>query len=234
MVTLPTVACVDVHADLTRCGGYRNRIEVGDVIVAHSPTDHTQTICKRVLAMEGDQILLHAYGQPVTIPKGHVWLAGDNTANSTDSRTYGPVPQALIKGRVFYKIWPPQCVGPIPNTLKVWEKPPGEVSRFDLRHRIRRRYTPAASEEPGPSSPPEEVDEETEQSAGRLGSGETAIEPNPAMDPAPRSAGQDASAVQTVQAEGGSGGFSEGISEGDGWTNGDPQRVAAGGENRLT
>lgn len=104
--------------------------------------------------MEGDKILLHAYGLPLTIPKGHVWLAGDNTANSTDSRTYGPVPQALIKGRVFYKLWPPSCVGPIPNTIQAWEKPPEKISRFDLSHR---RKLPSPL--PPPPPPPPAIDE---------------------------------------------------------------------------
>jgi len=35
-----------------------------------------------------------------------VWLEGDNPENSTDSRTYGPVPQAMIRGKVFFKVWP--------------------------------------------------------------------------------------------------------------------------------
>ena len=37
------------------------------------------------------------------VPKGHVWLQGDNATNSTDSRNYGPVPVALIRGRVILK-----------------------------------------------------------------------------------------------------------------------------------
>lgn len=31
---------------------------------------------------------VQAYSEPYIIPPGHVWLAGDNTANSTDSRYY--------------------------------------------------------------------------------------------------------------------------------------------------
>ncbi len=39
----------------------------------------------------------------VQVPEGHVWLQGDNTLNSTDSRTYGPVPYALLKGRAIVR-----------------------------------------------------------------------------------------------------------------------------------
>ncbi|GHJ84546.1 hypothetical protein NliqN6_0948 [Naganishia liquefaciens] len=42
----------------------------------------------------------------VHIPRGHVWLAGDNLSNSTDSRAYGPVPVALLKGKVLARVWP--------------------------------------------------------------------------------------------------------------------------------
>lgn len=37
------------------------------------------------------------------VPIGHVWLQGDNKLNSIDSRTYGPVPMALIQGRAIFK-----------------------------------------------------------------------------------------------------------------------------------
>jgi inner membrane protease subunit 1 len=40
----------------------------------------------------------------VHIPRGHVWLTGDNLSNSTDSRAYGPVPVALLKGKVLARV----------------------------------------------------------------------------------------------------------------------------------
>lgn len=40
----------------------------------------------------------------VQVPKGHVWLEGDNLMNSTDSRNYGPIPYGLIRGRVCLKV----------------------------------------------------------------------------------------------------------------------------------
>jgi len=46
-----------------------------------------------------------------------VWLQGDNLADSTDSRYYGPVPMALIQGVVFARVyaspgWIPQRMPP--------------------------------------------------------------------------------------------------------------------------
>lgn len=38
------------------------------------------------------------------IPKGHVWLEGDNSARSLDSRSFGPIPYGLIKGRAVCKV----------------------------------------------------------------------------------------------------------------------------------
>lgn len=38
------------------------------------------------------------------IPTGHVWLQGDNLIMSRDSREYGPVPLALVRGRVVCQV----------------------------------------------------------------------------------------------------------------------------------
>ncbi|XP_029438997.1 mitochondrial inner membrane protease subunit 1 [Rhinatrema bivittatum] len=85
-------------------------IQKGDIVIAKSPNDPNTNICKRVIGLEGDKVCVshpsdllkkHSY-----VPKGHVWLEGDNLKNSTDSRFYGPVPYALIKGRICLKIWP--------------------------------------------------------------------------------------------------------------------------------
>lgn len=42
----------------------------------------------------------------ISVPKGMVWLEGDNSENSADSRMYGPVPLGLIQSRVVCKVWP--------------------------------------------------------------------------------------------------------------------------------
>lgn len=42
----------------------------------------------------------------IYVPKGHVWLEGDNSENSIDSRTYGPVPMGLIQSRAIVRLYP--------------------------------------------------------------------------------------------------------------------------------
>ena len=40
------------------------------------------------------------------VPDGNIWLEGDNSLESVDSRSYGPVPAGLIVGRVVCRVWP--------------------------------------------------------------------------------------------------------------------------------
>ena len=40
------------------------------------------------------------------VPNGHCFVLGDNRGASKDSRTFGPVPLADIKGRIAYIYWP--------------------------------------------------------------------------------------------------------------------------------
>ncbi|XP_032220607.1 mitochondrial inner membrane protease subunit 1 isoform X1 [Nematostella vectensis] len=77
----------------------------GDIVVVRSPQDPRNLVCKRITAMAGDLVDDGASGY-LKVPKGHIWLLGDNQENSTDSRDYGPVPYGLVRGRVCYKVWP--------------------------------------------------------------------------------------------------------------------------------
>ncbi|GAW09352.1 signal peptidase I family protein [Lentinula edodes] len=42
----------------------------------------------------------------VLVPKGHIWICGDNMTHSRDSRDYGPVPIALIRSKLFARVLP--------------------------------------------------------------------------------------------------------------------------------
>jgi nickel-type superoxide dismutase maturation protease len=71
---------------------YRGRLpRKGHVVLARDPRDPGREIVKRV-----DRADLH----------GDLWLAGDNTEESTGSETFGAVPRSFIVGRVRWRYWP--------------------------------------------------------------------------------------------------------------------------------
>lgn len=108
----------------------------GDIIIAISPTNPEQYICKRVIGLPGDKVIIEqtpsADMQNVAndldnknttntaattsntsttkivdyVPRGFVWIEGDNQKNSSDSRYYGPIPLGLVKSRAVCRIWP--------------------------------------------------------------------------------------------------------------------------------
>jgi signal peptidase I len=40
------------------------------------------------------------------VPRGELWVMGDNRANSEDSHVFGPIRQGTIIGRAFVRVWP--------------------------------------------------------------------------------------------------------------------------------
>jgi nickel-type superoxide dismutase maturation protease len=71
---------------------YRSRPpEPGHVVAARDPRDPARVLVKRVIRAE---------------PDGRFWLEGDNPAESTDSRVFGPVARRLVFARVVFRYWP--------------------------------------------------------------------------------------------------------------------------------
>lgn len=128
---LPTFA-VDgdwLVADMTcRLG---RGVSVGDLILYKIPIFSNQNGVKRIIGMPGDFVSLGTPGmagqdktiqvgvtQPsrphsimltlaaVEVPQGHCWIVGDNLPASRDSRKFGPLPLALIQGKVVAKLLP--------------------------------------------------------------------------------------------------------------------------------
>ncbi len=115
-------------------------LQKGDVVIARSPTNPGNTVCKRVLGLPGDRILIqpqywYQTEQVLEIPSGMVWLEGDNPFNSTDSRSYGPVPLALIKGLVAFKLYPLHEFGRLERTYR---KPGARYPKVDRETGITR------------------------------------------------------------------------------------------------
>jgi signal peptidase I len=100
------------------------------------PGVHPQTFIKRVVAVGGDTLAIRNghvirngqkakepftlpcggasgcdFPDAIRIPKGYVFLMGDNRGSSDDSRYWGPLPKSRIIGKAFASYWPPSQVG---------------------------------------------------------------------------------------------------------------------------
>lgn len=104
---------------------YGRGVRVGDLVKFKVPISEDDAI-KRVAGMPGDYVLVHtpdtghdemiqvSFSWKVRratgtdsigcqVPQGHCWVLGDNLFASKDSRIYGPLPMALIDGKVIFK-----------------------------------------------------------------------------------------------------------------------------------
>ena len=107
-------------------------VERGDIVVFERPPQDTgnpdiKDLIKRVIALPGETVEVRdgqvfvdgrrvdepylrandgANVEPQKIPAGHFWVMGDNRGQSKDSRFFGPIPEDLIVGRAFVRIWP--------------------------------------------------------------------------------------------------------------------------------
>ncbi|KAF6164911.1 hypothetical protein GIB67_017114 [Kingdonia uniflora] len=109
---LPTINSTGDLLLADRLSARFGRIRRGDIIIARSPENPRKIVTKRVMGIEDDQVTyLVDPGninscKSVTVPKGNVWIQGDNTYVSNDSRKYGAIPYGLIEGKVFFRVWP--------------------------------------------------------------------------------------------------------------------------------
>jgi mitochondrial inner membrane protease subunit 1 len=93
--------------------------QVGDIVQGRHPYEN-HPVCKRIIGKvgtpsfgfcnwEGGDIIRPDISsrEVIRVPKGHVWIQGDNLSNSIDSRNYGAVPEATLKGRVLARVIAP-------------------------------------------------------------------------------------------------------------------------------
>jgi signal peptidase I len=128
--------CNNDHILVDKLSYKLHSVHRGDVIVFDRPATadsvtNEKVLIKRVVGLPGDvltdrdgivylngQALAEPYvnpackgtqsfpSEPVTVPKGDIYVMGDNRCDSLDSRSFGAVPESLIVGRAFIIIWP--------------------------------------------------------------------------------------------------------------------------------
>jgi len=124
---------LDIHWQKTWC---MRPPERGDVVIFEYPRDPSRDFIKRVIGLPGetveivagkvyvdDQLLPEPFGPnpgsytfgPVAVAPEEVFVLGDNRNNSSDSHSWGMLPQDRIIGRAWVSYWPPTDWAVIPN-----------------------------------------------------------------------------------------------------------------------
>lgn len=105
---------------------YRGRVKRFDLVVFTSPRLPGEVLTKRVVGLSGEHISVDAKGimvegnilsmpsaasssglsvkpSSLTIPDNALFVLGDNTGNSFDSRFFGPIPKTDVIGYLVFK-----------------------------------------------------------------------------------------------------------------------------------
>jgi hypothetical protein len=89
--------------------------------------------------MPGDTIVLNDLDEESShriVPPGHLWIEGDNSNNSLDSRSYGTVPASLVIGKVVCRLWPLRdyvSLGMDANGIEHWKRVSARIGRGERR-----------------------------------------------------------------------------------------------------
>ncbi len=128
--------CQDDYLLVNKLSYHFHSVHDGDIVVFSRPPDLDTTdsvLVKRVIAVGGQTVTINSghvfvdgkqltekYINPacqsgttlgtepatVAIPRGDVWVMGDNRCDSKDSRYFGPIKASTIVGRAFVVVWP--------------------------------------------------------------------------------------------------------------------------------
>jgi len=117
---------------------HKHQPERGDVVVFRYPNDPSNFYIKRIIGLPGETITFQGNNvyikevdaaesyklnepyltfkssntiAPTTIGDGEYFVMGDNRPNSSDSRTWGTLPEKFIIGKAFLRLLPLNQIG---------------------------------------------------------------------------------------------------------------------------
>ena len=114
----------------------------GEIIVFQYPRDPRKDFVKRVVGLPGETVELRdgqvyvdgglleepyltvrdrSNSAPLLLEAGEYYVLGDNRSHSNDSRAWGPVPEANLRGKVWMVYWPVPEI----QILNILERIPG-------------------------------------------------------------------------------------------------------------
>ncbi|GAB7347193.1 hypothetical protein MBLNU459_g3302t1 [Dothideomycetes sp. NU459] len=125
----PTLAPTGDSVLVSKYYRHGRGVEVGDIISFKHPMREDVRASKRVIGMPGDFVLRDTpdkgKGMMIQVPQGHCWVVGDNLNHSRDSRMIGPIPLALVRGKVIatfsgWSLWPHPVRGGLDDASDMW------------------------------------------------------------------------------------------------------------------
>ena len=104
MQTFQTCFCIQSNSrdpNQTAPGG---AVRSGSTLFAKITFKNHKQMTKQTTIVVIGSLRVNVVLHLLQIPRGHIWLEGDNKAVSVDSNSYGPVPYGLIRSRLLFRV----------------------------------------------------------------------------------------------------------------------------------